>query len=912
MRFRQIALGLLGLLATRPAGAQPLAVDILGQYVNEDLRRPAFNQIGPNGGPSSRGFRFWPRKTGTRLFMEMFVDSLAVDAVGGLLFVPDTANHRVLAFAVQPDGSFKNREAAFVLGKPDFSSTIPDSQAREDSPRLVYPLPVASPRSLYGPTSVAYDPARHRLFVADTRASRVLMYDLSTAPTSGMAASAVLGQASFDTQGPNRGGAISARGLSEPRGIAFDSTRNILWVSDTGNNRILAFDLSGGVDNGPAATHVIGQIDLTSGAANRGGPATASTLSLPKGLILDARGDRLVAADVANNRVLLFDLKADGLDSPAARAVAGQVDFTSVAANKGQPAADSQTLYRPHGVLLDASDRRLFVSDSGNDRVMVYDFTDGLTNGEAAIAGLGGPGLTEPAADNFYLPLAPATATSLNHPTGLGLVGNRLIVADMKNNRVLAYDAGALQIRATAPDVLGQYTEGRLDQPSLVQQGANDGPTSFEVDLSDGVSGVGIDPDHHRLAICDGLNGRVLVFELDKKNRLQHRTADFVLGTPDFHTIGGPFPLSAVTMIRPQRAVFDEQGRLFVADDQASRVLVFDLTKDLRTGMAASWVIGQPTFAPGEAAVGRSRVWRPRGLGYDRTRKWLFVGDTGNNRVLIFDLAAGISNGMPAMGVIGQNDFDQRQANGGGPVSASGLWFPRDSVVDPETALLFVADTFNARVMVFDLGAGYRPGMAAKYVLGQPDFSSNEPGFAPDRMASVGSLALDTRRRLLYVPYAGGSRLLVFDLSRGLRARTAAVGVLGQKDFTSNEPLAGRRFAVGANIAVDPSQGTIFAMDPMNDEHQILVLSPRFEFSRALPPATSGAAYEANAGVGGIGPLGFFLSSGALPAGLTMSPTSGVITGIPGDRTCARHAFKVEVTDGLGNRQQRGFIINVR
>ncbi len=67
----------------------------------------------------------------------------------------------------------------------------------------------------------------------------------------------------------------------------------------------------------------------------------------------------------------------------------------------------------------------------------------------------------------------------------------------------------------------------------------------------------------------------------------------------------------------------------------------------------------------------------------------------------------------------------------------------------------------------------------------------------------------------------------------------------------------------------------------------------------ALPGATFGAAYTTSlAGIGGITPYTWAISQGALPTGLTLSSTSGAITGTPTSTGIA--SFTVTLTDSGG------------
>ncbi len=66
-----------------------------------------------------------------------------------------------------------------------------------------------------------------------------------------------------------------------PYDIAFDSVGN-LYVTDTSNARVLVFTPP--FSTGMAASKVLGQADLNSGANNQGGTLNANTLNYPSGV----------------------------------------------------------------------------------------------------------------------------------------------------------------------------------------------------------------------------------------------------------------------------------------------------------------------------------------------------------------------------------------------------------------------------------------------------------------------------------------------------------------------------------------------------------------------------------------------------------------------------------------------------
>src|SRR5215469_11241929 len=122
---------------------------------------------------------------------------------------------------------------------------------------------------------------------------------LNTSASRGIGQPQLLPNNQVSTLNPNL---VEGRELYTPQSVALDTsvTPPALYVSDTGNNRILAWKNAASFTNGKPADLVVGQRDVYSTIAN--GPSTAFTagLSQPMGLTI-LNGD-LYVADAGNNR----------------------------------------------------------------------------------------------------------------------------------------------------------------------------------------------------------------------------------------------------------------------------------------------------------------------------------------------------------------------------------------------------------------------------------------------------------------------------------------------------------------------------------------------------------------------------------------------------------------------------------
>jgi hypothetical protein len=396
----------------------------------------------------------------TRLFVPGDVD---VDEANERIFVADVHNHRVLVYDAI-GGIPANAPAAFVLGQPDFTTGGADAAApfgHEDTPNPAQGCAAGvNACGMRRPYSVAYDSVRDRLFVADPDNHRVLVWNLAAGIGNGMAARYVLGQPNFTTNSRNTAcgggsaGPANRCGLAFPSEVELDAANNRLYVADTDNHRVLVFNLGAGITSGMAATVALGQPNLTTATPNTpcgGGTTTtpnACGMASPAALTFDAAG-RLFVGELDNRRVTMFTTTTLTSGMAATR-VLGQPGFTTATANTacgGGASGEQNTnacgfgMYGTY-VELDEAHQKLFVSDTSNHRIVVFDVTT-VVNGEAAVAVLGQSTLTR-----GYDPTTPAlggatTRDRLVMPNGLDYdrTSDRLVVADGGNHRLEVFSA---------------------------------------------------------------------------------------------------------------------------------------------------------------------------------------------------------------------------------------------------------------------------------------------------------------------------------------------------------------------------------------------------------------------------------------------------------------------------------------
>jgi sugar lactone lactonase YvrE len=625
---------------------------------------------------------------------------LAFDQDGNL-FAADRGNHRVVVFRAPI--AARGAQASLVFGQDTLSGlSLCNRNASPTAP---------NERMLCGPQAVFFAPGLSggpaQLYVADTDNNRVLVYD---DPLRNQSASRVLGQPSLSQNPP---GAATDR-LNRPAAVTVDGD-GLVWVSDTGNHRLLGFSapLPAAAS---AASYVLGQADGNGNLPNQGTGKTrtplpsAFTLFSPRGLLLDGQG-RLLCADSGNHRVLLYE-------SPRKNAwaslVLGQLDMMHGAENRTK----AQGLANPVGIAVDRPDPagrpgeaiHVYVADSANSRVLGWQDLTALRNGRPADVVLGQRNFLDAACN-----MGRGTgAQGLCYPRGVAVDKNGDVwVADTWNHRVLRFP------RPFAPanrDKLPQTADLVLGQQSLLS-GLHNGtgvPTPSARTLYSPAA-VAVD-DKGVVWVADRDNHRVLGF-----------APPYAIGMPAARVLAGfertedqagcPSVNNGGYVCAPSGLALDASGNLWVADRDNNRVALYRTTPPSDTSPLLSpvpiAVLGQPNVVAGAPNGGapemptRKTLRGPEGVSVELREGSdgkpaavaIVVADSGNNRVLVYEpISVGFQ--PDATAVLGQAGYETRAPNRDeaaveAPANvAAGLYGPGAVLAVPEG--LLIADTGNS------------------------------------------------------------------------------------------------------------------------------------------------------------------------------------------------------------------------
>jgi|GEM_PF-788950 len=765
-------------------------------------------------------------------------NSLAYDSNSDILYVSDVANNRVLVFDLS-SGVTDGMNASYVLGQSDFISNSSDT----------------TQASLNSPEGLSYDIDNNLLFIADVDNNRILVFDMSSGISTGMNASYVLGQADFISNTAT----VSQSGISRPNVVLIDTTNQRLFSTDYDNARVLVFDLSSGITNGMDASNVLGQTDFDTGTTG----LSQSEFNKPSGLAYDSTNDRLFVTDQNNNRVLIFDFTFGLTDGMNASYVLGQIDFDSNASGVTQ-----SNLNYPRGLIYDSDNDLLYVSDNANNRVLIFDTSSaGGTVTVESITSTTSSGIKTTGntlsiqvnfSDNVYVTETPTLTLETGdvdnlatYESGSGtdsLTFTYTIISTDTSDRLdvlsttalsgTIEDSSGVSADLTLPtpyttnslgvnslfkinptldiysykpafDIFGQYTTTAGFIPSWTTSTyQNSYGSVYDLGFSGASYGDAIDSTNHRFFKVDSGNNRILIYDLDDNDNFVDKIPDYVLGQTDF--VNNSSGLTDSTFNTPRAVYWDDTDeRLFVSDSANNRVLVFYLSSGITNGMAAGKVLGQTDFVSNTAAVTQYNFNTTTGLAYDTTNKYLFVGESGNNRVMVFNLAGGITNGMNASWVIGKYYFTHTYSTSCYPYNMRSVY---GLAYDNTNKRLFVVDGGNHRLMLFSMASGVSTKQSAIYMIGQPSYCAVYPDCDNYRLSSPRAITYDETNGRVFVADSGNNRIMVYTASATAFSKNYASYVLGQSSFGSCSATSAGQKTLGSpsGLVYDSVNGRLY------------------------------------------------------------------------------------------------------
>lgn len=307
----------------------------------------------------------------------------------------------------------------------------------------------------------------------------------------------------------------------------------------------------------------------------------------------------------------------------------------------------------------------------------------------------------------------PARAAQLSHPLGVAITRDGVYIADSVNRVIRKVDRGGV-ITTVAGGGSVEFADGAnatsvmLPQPAALAVAPDgrlffcSGPSIYRIDLDATLHRVRLSTSSPPLLDAAGLaiDDKGTIYIADRAaNTVRRLGPDSSLSTyagtgePGFSGDGGA--ASGALLRLPVGLALDAAGNLFIADQGNNRIRRVDRETGIITTIAGSDEIYG--FAGDNGPAIRAKLSLPSGVTVGDG--WIYIADTGNNRVRQVS-PGGVITTLAGTG-------DPGLTGDGGPALAARFFGPWGLGIDTAGALL-VADSGNNRVRVIHLHTSTR------------------------------------------------------------------------------------------------------------------------------------------------------------------------------------------------------------
>jgi len=443
----------------------------------------------------------------------------------------------------------------------------------------------------------------------------------------------------------NDGVAATAATMTQPRGIALDSSGNV-YYADSGTNRIR--EVSGGI-----VTTIAG--NGTAGFTGDGGQATSAELNTPSTMAVDVNGNVYIV-DSGNQR-----LRKVSASNAVITTVIGN-GATGASGDGG--AATAAALSLAPSVAVDSSGN-LYIAEAGNQRVrrvsrgiittVAGDGTQGFSGDSMAAtsAQLNTPmGITVDKSGNLYIAdtenqrireVSNGTITTVagNGTRGYSGDGHAATSAQLQHPIAVAVDSsGSLYIADTGNNAIRKISNGIISTVvgGVFKGFCGDGGAATSAPLN-GPSGVAVDGSGN-LYIADSADASI--------RRVSNGIITTVAGsgtncgTAPRGYSGDSGQATSAQMNYPVSVAVDSAGNLYIADGLNQRI------RKVANGVITT-VVGTGTagFSGDGGSAASATLSYPTGIAVDVNGN-LYIADTGNQRIRAVSIA-------PTIGSLGPN-----------------------------------------------------------------------------------------------------------------------------------------------------------------------------------------------------------------------------------------------------------------
>ncbi len=249
--------------------------------------------------------------------------SIAIDALGEF-FVVDSDNDRIQIF--DDDGEFQSKFGSSNSALDEYLGSAKGIVIQESTKEILVSNIETDSISVFdsngnfmfefdsfdgnddfrNPTNMIIDNSNQILYVSDSGNDRIVIFELVTGSTCPSGTDEVIDGVCFVEEFGTAGTGDGE--FDDPKGLAYDSVKDLLYVADSDNDRIQVFEIVDG-NTCPSGTDEI--VDGVCFVEEFGTTGTGNgQFDTPMGIALDTINDLLVVADSDNDRIQVFDLNS--------------------------------------------------------------------------------------------------------------------------------------------------------------------------------------------------------------------------------------------------------------------------------------------------------------------------------------------------------------------------------------------------------------------------------------------------------------------------------------------------------------------------------------------------------------------------------------------------------------------------
>lgn len=375
-------------------------------------------------------------------------------------------------------------------------------------------------------------------------------------------------------------------------------------------------------------------------------------------------------------------MSGEGIYEPIDRALQAeigsgeyQIDKTRLALSLEKNKKPKTVLNFPGKVLADEKGKRLFITDSNNNRIIITDLEGNILD----VIGGGEPGQSDGRFEE----------SKFFHPQGTALKGDYLYIADTENHLIRKADLTNRTVERIAGT--GEQIYNRAPQGDGRENGLN---SPWDLTVVDNTLYIAM-AGPHQLWTLDLASNYIKAFA----------------GSGREDIIDGD--LAAAALAQPSGITYNG-GKIYFADSEVSAVRYAEIGEKgkVRT------IIGEGLFEFGDVdgSYPEARLQHPLGIVFVQDK--LFVADTYNNKIKVIDPVKKTSRTYAGTGKEGSMDG-----------KASSASFNEPGGITYAGGKLYLSDTNNHLIRVIDMATGEVSALILKGIEklnGKPSFDIND------------------------------------------------------------------------------------------------------------------------------------------------------------------------------------------